>query len=769
MEYSAAEKKFRALLSFYAFIFFVGTLVSGYYFYCGCSEHPQRLLLLLTPPLLLFFFILSKIAAGGIRKNYSYSDLLMMGFIAVALCTGWHFVASLKHGATDILSGIYAATSLLLFILTLILWRKAVIAQFGLNALSPTQALSYRALAEVLIGDYRPEGYSFDTIVKDFDDYLNRFESPTKSSVKLVYVLMQYLPVILLNIPLTWMGVEERRIFIKKTFERSGSGWLRFLTRGVLLTLFRSAKQLVYFIYYGNKPAFPTIGYTMFEDRKRYKEMPPIEQPKRLEVSYISSSREIETDYCVIGSGAAGAVTAYNLAKKTGKKVTILEKGRYYFPQEDFTNMESQMIGSLYRDGGLELTQDYDLAILQGICVGGSTTVNNGICFRTPQPILENWEKLGAKIDQSKLEKSFDVVEQIIKAKQLDLTKTNEGANRFFKGAEKAGLNPQWFVTNFGECGGSGYCNLGCRYNRKLSMLLNYLPMAVQLGAEIIADASVEKIITNGNRAEKIVCKTSDGVSFTVKAKHIVVAAGAIASSGILLKSGIKRNVGTRLSFNMTTPMMAEFPEVINSYDGIQMCCYVKNEKDGYIVETVFNPPGASALTMQGWFEVLNERMKHYDHYAMAAPVVGTEPNGKIKLSLFGGNTVVDYALTPGDFAKLKLGMKALSRIFLTAGADCVLPASYDDLIIRSDADLSKIDTQITAPHLISLSSAHPQGGNPLSDNKELGAVDTNFRVHGYSNLYVCDASVFPTGVGVNPQLSIMGLADYAADTIAGL
>jgi choline dehydrogenase-like flavoprotein len=210
--------------------------------------------------------------------------------------------------------------------------------------------------------------------------------------------------------------------------------------------------------------------------------------------------------------------------------------------------------------------------------------------------------------------------------------------------------------------------------------------------------------------------------------------------------------------------MMAQFPDKLNSFDGVQMCCYIKG--NGYLVETTFNPPGASALIMQGWFAQLNERMRHYTHYATAAPVVGSEPNGKVKLSLFG-NSIVDYDMTGSDFKKLKEGMKTLSRVFLAAGADSILPSSYDDIVISSDSDLYKIDEQVKQPEDVSLSTAHPQGGNPMSDNKDLGAVDTKFRVHGFDNLYVCDASVFPTGVMVNPQLSIMGMASYAADLIS--
>ena len=755
MDITQPELIFRKYLQVLSIVFLLSGILLFYFFILAGKL--SGLLFLFTTPFLLFLFVISKIASGGIRSNNIFSDLLMLSFVAVAVFSLIRIIISTFNPPFNFYYLIYFIISSVLFIVTLILWRKAVISRFGLKSLSPTEALSYKALAEVVIGDYKTEEYSFDTTVRDFDKYLSIFNSSQKLSAKMVYLAIQFFPLLFFNLPITWMGIEEKKEFIKKRFLNA---------KGLLLTIMRSGKQLVYFIYYGNKSSFQSTGYKLFEDRERFNKMPIEPEPETLNVTYINNTKEIQTDICIIGSGAAGAVAAYNIAKNTGKKVTILEKGKYIIPQKDFTNIEPEMIGMLYRDGALELTQDYDLAILQGNCVGGSTVINNGICFRTPVPVLEEWGKIGAKIDADKLEEYFKAVEYTLRSVSIDRDPpiTNEGANKFFSGAEKLNLKPEWFETNFGTCGGSGYCNIGCKYNRKLSMLLNYLPLAQKEGTEIIADCEVLKIRTNNDRAENIYCQNSSGKKFSISAKQVVIAAGAIASSTILLKSGIKRNVGTRLSFNITTPMMAEFPNAINSFDGVQMCCYIKG--DGYLVETTFNPPGTSALIMQGWFEKLNERMKNYTHYATAAPVVGSEPNGKIKFNLFG-QTVVDYKINDGDFKRLKEGMKTLCRIFLAANADCVLPSSYDDLVIKSEQDLTLIDNLIKKPEDISMSSAHPQGGNPLSDNKDIGAVDTNFRVHGYNNLYVCDASIFPTGVMVNPQLSIMGIANYAADIIS--
>jgi choline dehydrogenase-like flavoprotein len=65
----------------------------------------------------------------------------------------------------------------------------------------------------------------------------------------------------------------------------------------------------------------------------------------------------------------------------------------------------------------------------------------------------------------------------------------------------------------------------------------------------------------------------------------------------------------------------------------------------------------------------------------------------------------------------------------------------------------------------LTLNSSHPQGGNPMSDRPDVGVVDSGFRVHGTRNVYVCDASVFPTSIRINPQETIMAFADYAWET----
>jgi choline dehydrogenase-like flavoprotein len=128
------------------------------------------------------------------------------------------------------------------------------------------------------------------------------------------------------------------------------------------------------------------------------------------------------------------------------------------------------------------------------------------------------------------------------------------------------------------------------------------------------------------------------------------------------------------------------------------------------------------------------------------------------------------------ELAVMRAGMAKAAELYFAAGADVVHPSTYADRPLhRRDfagnghIDAARIRAAIerAAPRSqdLTLNSSHPQGGNPMSDRPDVGVVDSGFRVHDTRNVYVCDASVFPTSIRINPQETIMALADYAWET----
>src|SRR5690606_17566626 len=147
-----------------------------------------------------------------------------------------------------------------------------------------------------------------------------------------------------------------------------------------------------------------------------------------------------------------------------------------------------------------------------------------------------------------------------------------------------------------------------------------------------------------------------------------------------------------------------------------------------------------------GWFATHLERMRRYNYFAQAGVMVGTDPRGRISIDR-KGRTKIELSFNRDDLTQLKQGLKTLAKIFFAAGAFSVLPATYRFLELTHPADLQTLDEQVQRPDDLLLGSAHPQGGNVMHEDPAKGVVDTSFRVHGFDNLYVVDASVFPSNI----------------------
>jgi hypothetical protein len=246
-----------------------------------------------------------------------------------------------------------------------------------------------------------------------------------------------------------------------------------------------------------------------------------------------------------------------------------------------------------------------------------------------------------------------------------------------------------------------------------------------------------------------------------VDAKVVAVCAGPIGSSALLFASGVKRNVGTRLSFNAGAMMVADFEEVLDAYDADQMTSYVPLEEG--LLEPTHNPIMSAALTTPGWMEEHAALMRRSVHLAYAGAMVPTDAQARVVWSPWFGHEETRFRPTADDMLRLRIGLKTIARIFFAAGARRVLLPTERFTVLESEADIALIDERIRTLADVQAGSSHPQGGNPMSDDPDVGVVDTSFAVHGLENAFVCDASVFPDALGVNPMNTVMALALHAA------
>jgi len=260
-----------------------------------------------------------------------------------------------------------------------------------------------------------------------------------------------------------------------------------------------------------------------------------------------------------------------------------------------------------------------------------------------------------------------------------------------------------------------------------------------------------------------------------VNAKVVIVSGGAIASSNLLQKSNIGgQKVGKGLALHPAPFVMGVFDkEEIRANRGIPMSytCHefgvtngVKN--GGFLIESIFLPLFQMALAIPSFGIDHAKMMERFNNYTMAGIMTRDEPVGIVTIS-YNGNPKVVYNLAPKTIDDMARGMAILAKMWFSIGAKSVVTSHRDMPELRTKADIPMLkDAVRNNPDGLMIGSAHPKGGNKMGSNKEECVVDSDCKVYGFENLYVCDASVFPTALGVNPQLTVMALATITANKI---
>ncbi|MDQ6610754.1 MAG: GMC family oxidoreductase, partial [Bacteroidota bacterium] len=599
---------------------------------------------------------------------------------------------------------------------------------------------------------------------------------------------------VFLKPPTSYMRPDERKAFLERHFYQDVSlrlapPFLRMLVQAMI----RIGKQLCYMGYYNDSRVHESVGYVPFSKRddsqKRLDDL-TFTQHRPLEVG---NSKTVIGDVIdwdgvvIVGSGPGATIMAKGLIER-GQRVLMIERGNHT-DQSEFNEDEIDMVSRLYADGALQQAADFRFQVIQGSAVGGSSVVNNAVCFDTPQPVLERWNKtdgIDAGLDLNRYAECNRNVNNMIGVRRIDNTANtmtreeylNPGGRKFIEGIHALGLDTNSYkadsvAANICNCVGCGYCNMGCKWGKKLSMLSNILPQVQEAGKDnfqIIAGCEVHKLKSKGKRITSLIAQFCDGRKIEVKGKTFVVSAGAISSSLLLQRSRIAEGrAGKNISFNVGSPISAVFPlpQVIDSYRGLQISHYMQPPNSrGFIFETWFNPPMFQSTVMPGWWDDHYKNMQRYNRMACTGVLVGSDSNAEVRL---GGLTKRDirYQPTQKDFDTLLDGLELAGEIYLAAGAECVMPNTFNYYEYKNSEQLKLMKYNIKDSSDITLGTGHPQGGNIISRNPKLGVVDEQLKVHDYDNLFISDASVFPTSIGVNPQITVMTLADYAVPFVA--
>jgi len=512
-------------------------------------------------------------------------------------------------------------------------------------------------------------------------------------------------------------------------------------------------------------------------------------------------STDSPIDYLIVGSGPAGSVLAHEL-RRGGKHVLLLDRGSFIVPG----SMETRLIGDLLDS---RTSDDGAIFIHNGMAVGGGSQVNVDLCFAPTLPAIQaridGWRRDGrigpGDFTRVQLASAYAWVQSAIGTRTLADPEINPNNHVLWDGARRAGLHPKLYDLNTYAPGQTPYPVTDKR-SAESQLLIDAL-VDSQNPLSMIPDADVRRVLFENRDGQQnavgVELRTRPpiredgaiadpngfglplGQSLVIHARTVILAAGALGSPAILLRSGIANDqVGRGVILHPSMPVIGKFSRTIDALTGTQASVYVDDPliDRGYAFESMSASPEYAALMAPGPAMHTLQMVRSYKNLAGFGVMLidSVSPENRLTLDQ-DGEPRIHYLLSAADKARFRRGVAQAVRMMFLAGATAVyLPTTENILGSRPTAQLQPtVLTSIRQADLVAknlqfipnrsiVTSAHMQATDKMGASPLDSVVGRDFHVWGTTSLYVVDGSVFPTSVGANPMQTIYTFAKIFAD-----
>jgi len=532
-------------------------------------------------------------------------------------------------------------------------------------------------------------------------------------------------------------------------------------------------------------------------------------------------------DIVIIGSGFGGAVMAARLgawAKANAKTILVIEKGRDHTGDFDrsadaddgdaplnaqgnrFTHSldprSTQHVAELHSDtsGGAFKKGSPSMTVVTGKGLGGGSNVYDGVSLRAPKETFEQtrdgrrlWPTL---FSRAALDSYYAKVSARLNVTRLGWTSNASTPHWqlttmrdwiFADGCSRIGATAVPLKVATKNDANEGWWNQGQRFEGRQTLSKNYLRDAKAAGVVFQTCSDVDTLERSG--ASWVVKGTQSKkggarVDFEIDAGLVVVAAGSVGSTGLLLRSrknleglGFDRGdvLGKRVSGNgdygVTGVVGPKYERAVRGERGKPMSSFCPSfwQKHKFLLipfhaeplyialgqPTTFLAPADKAFVRGGttvkegerdWGSAFKARLRTFSEKALTMGCLALDDcEGEIRLDAHGRSTVVWPSTHEVTARRWATAVETMRRIYEALDGEMFLD------VYRRDGTVN---------------TAHPLGGCTMADAAERGVVDPAGEVFGCENLFVVDGAIIPSALGVNPSLTIAAVAESIAERL---
>jgi choline dehydrogenase-like flavoprotein len=473
--------------------------------------------------------------------------------------------------------------------------------------------------------------------------------------------------------------------------------------------------------------------------------------------------------------------------------------------------MTTRSYPRLMYGGDAAATTDNAIIIRSGETLGGGSTVNIDLAFSpleaTIQDRINAWIADGlmdSAYSTENLAAAYEWVTETIGTRTLSESELNNDNKALWDGAAAYGVQPSLYHLNRFPVGDSP-----SPVDDKLDAARQLIYPAIAdaenpLG--IIPDAIVDEVLfdDSGLRAIGVRLHTTapwteygntvvdpsnlgiePGVEVTIEANDIILSAGTIGTTRILLNTANANPavanplIGRGLILHPSFPLVGLFDQTINLLEGLDSATFCDSfgVTPGFIYETMGGLPAYGALLIPGGGkQVYEELVQFNDCVGFGCMLVDTPSEDNRIVLDDSGDTALEYVLSDADKERFRIGVGIAIRMMFLAGAKKVFIPTNENVLDLPDfdpmvgsylTDIAQADTVQQniqfVPNRTLLTSAHLQATNKMGP-KDKGVVSLNHRLWAANgeevpNVYVMDSSIFPTSVGANPMQSLYSIA----------